>query len=218
MEGTIPRDLRDHVPKVRQYKDARIPSVWRREDVESLLSAVDRSSAKGKRDYAILMLTCRLGLRVGDVRTLRLEDLNWNEARMEISQDKTKKPLTLPLIEEVGEALIDYLRHGRPKTKHREVFLKLRAPFGPYSCNNNLHAVITTYRRRAGIKLQSQASKGLHSLRHTLATHLLEEGIPLEVISDILGHVSLESTQVYAKVDINALRTAALDCREVIDA
>ena len=111
----------------------------------------------------------------------------------------------------MGGALIDYLQHGRPVTYHREVFLRLKAPVEPFSSNDNLHHILTFYRQRAGIALPAQARKGLHSLRHTVATRLLEAGTPLETIAAVLGHLSLESTQIYAKVDIEALRRAALD-------
>ena len=110
----------------------RIPSVWDHELVVRLLGAVDRSSAKGKRDYAILLLACRLGLRAGDIRTLKLDQLHWEDSPIEITQSKTGTPLSLPLTDEVGEALIDYLRSGRPQTAHREVFLKVNPPFDPF--------------------------------------------------------------------------------------
>jgi site-specific recombinase XerD len=192
-------------------RDGRLPSVWRSADVEALLAAVDRGSPKGKRDYAILVLACRLGMRVSDIRGLCLEHLHWREGRIEMAQTKTGAPLVLPLSEEVGAALIDYLQHGRPVTHHREVFLRLKAPVEPFGNNDNLHHILTFYRQRAGIALPAQARKGLHSLRHTLATRLLEAGTALETIAGILGHLSPESTQIYAKVDIETLRRAALD-------
>jgi integrase len=179
------------------------------------LSIVDRSSAQGKRDYAILLLACRLGLRVGDIRTLRLEQLRWDEARIEITQAKTGQPLSLPISEELGRALIDYLRHGRPASAHREVFLRLIAPFEPFGANNNLYPLISQYRRRAGIALPPRCRGGLHSLRHTLASRLLEQQTPLETISDILGHQRSASTRIYTKIDLNTLRTVALDPEEV---
>ena len=215
MAGILSEDLSHHVPKVRVIKNSHIPSVWSEEAVKALLAVVDRSSPKGKRDYAILVLGCRLGLRVGDIRALRLEHIQWEKAQIEISQTKTGVPLTLPLSEEVGEALIDYLRHGRPATDYREVFLRFNAPIEPFASNNNLHNIITFYRTRAGIKLPLQARKGMHSLRHTLASRLLEVETPLETIAEVLGHLSLESTRIYAKVDINTLRTAALGLEEV---
>ena len=129
LRGILQRDLSPVLPTIRVPQHGTIPSVWDPQLLVQLLNAVDRSSPKGKRDYAILLLACRLGLRVEDIRTLKLDDLKWEAATIEITQSKTLAPLCLPLTEEVGEALIDYLRSGRPKTDHREVFLTLTPPF-----------------------------------------------------------------------------------------
>jgi len=180
-----------------------------------LLVAIDRGSPVGKRDYAIVLLAVRLGMRVGDIRDLRLEDLRWTEARIERVQTKTGVPVVLPLTEEIGAALIAYLREGRPPTARREVFLRHLAPFEPFGPYDNLYHIVTTYRRRAGIELPPKSRKGLHSLRHTVATRLLEAGVALETISGILGHRSPETTRLYTKVDLAALRSAALDLEEV---
>lgn len=215
MQGMVPGDLADHIPKIRLKSDARIPSVWNPKDVEALLGAVDRSSPVGKRDYAILLLAVRLGMRVGDIRSLCLEHLHWDSAQIEMVQTKTGRPMAYPMTEEVGTAFIDYLRHGRPKTRYRAVFLRANAPFEPFASNNNLYHIITTYRRRAGIVLPAQNRRGFHSLRHTLASRLLEAGVPLETISGVMGHVSVETTQIYTKIDIEALRSVAIDPVEV---
>jgi site-specific recombinase XerD len=214
MHNLIAEDLSPDVPKIRIPRHAQIPSVWRPEEVAALLAAVDRCSPKGKRDYAILLLACRLGLRVGDIRTLRLEHIRWDQAVIERRQGKTGEPVTLPISEEVGQALIDYLQHGRPETPYREVFLRLKAPLEPFGENDNLHHIITFYRKRAGITLPAQQLQGLHSLRHTMATRLLEVGTPFETIAAVLGHRSLESTRIYTKVDLEALRSAALEVEE----
>jgi site-specific recombinase XerD len=216
MSGILQKDLSHELPIIRVPKDAHIPSVWDHELIVKLLGAVDRSSAKGKRDYAILLLACRLGLRVGDIRTLKLDNLNWDGATIGITQSKTSTPLTLPLTEEVGEALIDYLKSGRPKTTYREVFLKLNPPFEPFG-ESNLYHIVTYWRRLAGISFRSQQHRGLHSLRHTLATQLLQQETPLHTIGEILGHVTLESTRIYAKTNVEALRSVALDPEEVSD-
>jgi integrase len=123
LRGVLQRDLSHVLPTIRVPSDATIPSVWDPELLVQLLNAVDRCSPKGKRDYAILLLACRLGLRVEDIRTLKLDDLKWEAATIEITQSKTLAPLCLPLTEEVGEALIDYLKSGRPQTDHREVWV-----------------------------------------------------------------------------------------------
>jgi site-specific recombinase XerD len=215
MRGILQKDLSAELPKVRVPRDATIPSVWDQELLVRLLRAVDRSSAKGKRDYAILLLACRLGLRAGDIRTLKLDNLRWEDSTIEITQGKTGAPLTLPLTNEVGEALIDYLKSGRPQTTHREVFLKVNPPFDPFRENNNLYDIVTYWRRLAGITFRSPQKQGLHSLRHTLATRLLEKGTPFTTIAEILGHTSLESTRIYAKADVEALRGVALNPEEV---
>jgi site-specific recombinase XerD len=215
MRGILLRDLSGALPKIRVSRDAAIPSVWEHELVIRLLGAVDRSSAKGKRDYAILLLACRLGLRAGDIRTLKLDQLHWDDSTLEVTQAKTGRPLLLPLTTEVGEALIDYLKSGRPATAHREVFLKVNPPFDPFAADSNLHHIISYWRRLAGIKFRTAQKRGLHSLRHTLATRLLEKGTPFTTIAEILGHASLESTRIYAKADVEALRSVALDPEEV---
>ena len=218
MRGEVSSELVEQMPKVRVGRDERIPSVWKSEDVDALLAAVDRSSPLGKRDYAILLLAARLGIRASDIRGLRFEHLLWDQARIEMRQTKSGEPLSLPLSEEIGHALIDYLRHGRPSSHHREIFLRANAPFEPLGHDNNLHYVITKYRRRANIDLPARSRRGLHSLRHTVASRLLEAGTPLETISGIMGHLSIETTRIYTKIDVEALRSVAIDLEEVTHA
>jgi integrase len=213
MRGILKKDLTVELPTIRVPRDAKIPSVWNQELIIRLLDAVDRSSPKGKRDYAILLLACRLALRAGDIRTLTLDQIHWEESTIELTQAKTQVPLRLPLSSEVGEALIDYLKF-RPSVPHREVFLKMRHPFEPFM-QDNLYHVVTYWRQLAGIRFQSPQKHGIHSLRHTLATRLLQKGTPFSTIAEILGHTSLESTRIYAKADVEALRDVALDPEEV---
>ena len=127
---------------------------------------------------------------------------------------KTCAPLRLPLTDEVGEALIDYLQSGRPETRHREVFLKARSPFAPFDDNDHLHHIVKHWRQLAGIKFRSRQRQGLHSLRHTRATQLLHNETPFHLISEILGHTRTASTLIYAKAAVEALREAALDTEE----
>jgi len=212
--GILHDDVAATVPKSYRCQHAKLPTVWSAEEVERLLAQVDRGSPRGKRDYAILLLAARLGMRVGDIVGLRLEHLRWEESRIEFSQSKTRQPLVLPLSEEIGWALIDYLRNGRPAVAHREVFLQHLAPFSPFAHGSNLQYLITRYRRQAGIAVPPRQHGGLHTLRHSLATRLLSAGIPLTTIADILGHASCESTRVYTKVDLPQLQTCALDPEE----
>ena len=150
MRGILRQDLSEALPKVRVIRDAAIPSVWDAELVVKLLQAVDRTSPVGKRDYAMLLLASRLGLRVSDLRTLRLDDLDWGASTIGFTQSKTSVPLRLPISEEVGEALIDYLRFGRPKTEHREVFVTLPRPVGPFAEDAKLYHVVNRWRDLAG--------------------------------------------------------------------
>lgn len=218
MQGILLKDISQGLPVVRVPRDATIPSVWDPQLIEKLLNAVDRSSPRGKRDYAILLLACRLGLRVGDIRSLTLDNLNWEAARIDIVQSKTQTPLSLPMTEEIGKALISYLESARPKTKYREVFIKLRLPFEPFPETNRMHDIVSHWRYTAGITFRSAQHGGLHSLRHSCASQLLAQQVPLKTISDILGHTSTHTTRLYAKADIEGLRSVALDPVEVCDA
>jgi len=213
-ENLIQENLANQLPRIHIPAELQLPSVWKKADLAKLLATVDRGSPVGKRDYALLLLVSRLGIRANDVRQLRLDDIHWDKSRIVIKQSKTGKSLTLPLLEEVGEAIIDYLRNGRPPSHYRELFLTARVPIEPFNRTSSLHHVIVKYRRKAGILARGKG--GLHSLRHTVACRLLEEGTPFETISDILGHSSVESTRTYARVDIEGLRSVALDPEEVI--
>lgn len=207
----VPEDLSPTLPKIRIPEHSHIPPVWNQEQVKALLSVIDRTSARGKRNYAILLLACRLGLRSKDIRKLTLENLRWAESRIEITQSKNGRILTLPLLDDVGDALIDYLRNGRPDYGFREVFLSVRSPFRPIGNGSNLAHMMRCYLKRAGISMSAHRCVGLHSLRHTLATRMLESNVALPTISEVMGHKSTESTLIYTKVDISALRSASLD-------
>ena len=208
-------DYAEAVPTIRMWQQQRIPDVWSPEDVKRLLDVVDRRSPMGKRDYAILLLAARLGMRSADIRRLKLENLDWKGAQIVFTQSKSGKALELPMPEDVGAALIEYLRHSRPPSKYREVFLRHFAPFAPFGPQNNLFSIITLYRRKAGIKLPREKHRGLHSLRHTLATRLLNGGVALETISAVLGHASPDTTRIYAKASVETLRSVAMTVKEV---
>ena len=218
LRGILTEDISQALPTIRIAQNAKIPSVWDHELIIKLLAAVDRGSARGKRDYAMLLLACRLGLRISDILNLTLDQINWESATISITQSKTKAPLSLPLTNEVGNALIDYISLSRPKTTHREVFLKLAPPFPPFGKSNNCHYIVNYWRQLAGIKFRSRQRHGMHSLRHSLATRLLEKQTPFSVISDILGHTSTASTMIYAKANIEALRHVSLSPEEVNNA
>ena len=209
--GLHPEELSQAIPALKARKQNRIPSVWTKEDVSKLLDAIDRGNPAGKRDYAIILMVTRLGLRTIDIKHLKLSDLHWRDNRIELTQSKTATPLTLPLLPDVGWAIIDYLKNGRPKVDSPYVFLRHLAPLVPFADEDRLHQIVVKYMRLAKIPLSPHKKKGMHSLRHTLASRLLAEHTPLPIIADILGHVSTDSTAVYLKVDVNRLRECALN-------
>lgn len=215
LEGTIYTDFAEKMPMVKARRQTAIPSVWTHDELKSLIAAIDRGSPKGKRDYAIILLACRLGLRCTDIKNLCFDNFNWVEKKLYFVQSKTGQPLELPLISDVGWAIIDYLKYGRPKVDSPRIFVRHIAPFLPFSEGDHLNQLIDTYMKQAGIS-KLKKHRGMHSLRHTIASVLLEKGTPLPVISNIIGHLDTNSTAVYLKVDMQRLAECPLDFEEVI--
>lgn len=210
-DGLINDAVLDAVPAAKSSRQARVPSVWDPGDVAKILAAVDRGNPCGRRDYAIILLITRLGLRGVDVKRLRFADLDWPGNRLSVVQAKTGRRVALPLLTDVGWAIIDYVRHGRPACDCPQVFLRHTAPIGPFSDQDHLHQILAKHARAAHVPLGEQRRHGMHSLRHTLATRLLEDGTPVEQIADILGHRSVASTGVYLKSSLQLLSQCALD-------
>jgi integrase len=209
--GLTDRCVLEAVPAVRSSRQARIPSVWDPADVAKVLEAIDRGNPSGKRDYAIVLLICRLGLRAVDVKRLEFADLDWPGNRLSVVQAKTGGRVELPLLRDVGWAIIDYVRDGRPASDCPQVFIRHTAPIGPFSDQDHLHQILVKHARVARVSLSEKRRRGMHSLRHTLATRLMEDGTPVEQIADILGHQSVESTGVYLKSSLGLLAKCALD-------
>lgn len=210
----VANDFAEKAPMVQARKQTRIPSVWTKEELTKLIQAIDRGNPKGKRDYAIILLACCLGLRCSDIKNLKMENFHWEEKKLIFIQSKTRRPLTLPITNEIGWAIIDYLKYGRPKVDSSYIFIRQAAPFLPFSHGNHLSQMIKSYMRIAHLPTLKKR-RGMHSLRHTAASVLLENDTPLSVISDILGHIDTDSTAVYLKVDINKLKECPLDITEV---
>jgi integrase len=199
------------VPAARSARQARIPSVWDPGEVARIVAAIDRDNPCGKRDYAIILLITRLGLRGVDIRRLEFADFDWPGNRLLVTQAKTGHRVALPLLKEVGWAVIDYIRHGRPACDCPQVFVRHLAPFGPFSDQDHLHQILVKHARVAHVPVSEKRRHGMHSLRHSLATRLMENGTPVEQIADILGHQSVESTGVYLKSSLGLLGRCALD-------
>ena len=214
-EGIMPDDLAAKMPMVKARKQTAIPSVWTQEELKQLVRAIDRGSPKGKRDYAIILIACRLGLRCTDIKNLCFENFNWTEKKLCFTQSKTGQPMELPLVPDVGLAVIDYLKYGRPKVDSSRIFVRHTAPFLPFAEGDHLDQLIRAYMVKAHIPMRGK-HRGMHSLRHTMASVLLEKDTPLPVISDIIGHLDTNSTPVYLKVDMERLAECPLDFEEVI--
>jgi integrase/recombinase XerD len=189
----------------RIFADEGLPKGPSWEDVQRLLASTEDDHPKDIRDRAIIMLLAVYGLRVGDVRALRLEDLNWDEELLSIRRPKSRRQQTYPFAYTVGEALLRYLREVRPRTPHREVFLTLRAPIRPIG-GGALYDLVADRLATMGLDLKHH---GPHALRHACASRLLAEGLSMKEISDHLGHRKLDTTRVYAKVDLAGLRLVA---------
>ena len=214
-EGIISIDFAAKMPMVKARKQTTLPSVWTHEELTKLIDAIDRGNPKGKRDYAIILLACRLGMRCTDIKNLCFDNFNWAEKKLCFTQSKTKQEMELPLVSDVGWAVIDYLKHGRPKVDTQCIFVRHLAPFLPFSESDHLNQLIKAYMVKANIpKLKKR--RGMHSLRHTMASCLLEKDTPLPVISDILGHLDTNSTAVYLKVDMKRLAECPLEFEEAI--
>lgn len=205
MKGKIHEDLASAVPKPARWRETTLPLSIRPEEVQALLRSCDRKTKIGKRDFAILTLLSRLGIRGIEAMNLQLEDIHWNEG--EITVRGKGKESRLPLPHDVGSALADYVKSGRPRSSHRTVFLSVLAPYGPIKRTSSIGGVVRFAMKRAGVEA---ARKGSHLLRHTLANECLRRGATLSEIGDLLRHQHLGTTILYAKVDFDRLRELAM--------
>ena len=216
--GQAPAGLADRLPPHRHVRHESDPHLWTAEEIRQLLAGIDRRSATGKRDYAMILTTARLGLRVSDLRGLELGDLDWRAKQITIVQHKTGRPLRLPLLEDVGWAIIDYIRDGRPETACRKVFVKHRHPFDAFGSSSSVATRLPRYAARAGIEFPPGRVCGMHSLRGALAVAMIGGGTPIPVVSAVLGHASSDTTQAYyLRFDVERLRGCALDVEDVTE-
>lgn len=204
--GQIRLDLVAAVPTVANWSMTSIPRAIPPAQVAQLLASIDRHSAIGQRDYAILLLLARLGLRSSEVLRLELDDIDWQAGRFSV-RGKGSKRTELPLLNEVGKAITEYLRYGRPASESRRVFLRGKAPIRGLLGQSAICSLVRNALKRAGI---SAPTNGAHQFRHALATQLLRHGASLTEIGELLGHRRTQTTEIYAKVDLDALRILAL--------
>lgn len=206
LRGDVMLDLAAAIPAVANWSTPAIPRAIATDQVRTLLSSIDRSTAIGRRDYAILLLLARLGLRAGEVVFLDLDDLDWDTGQLCV-RGKSGQRSGLPLSAEVGKAIVAYLRHGRPDSSSRRVFLRAKGPIRGFRGPNAISSIVRHSIQRAGVDAPTY---GAHQFRHGLATEMLRQGASLAEIGDVLGHRHPQTTKIYTNVDIEALRTLAL--------
>lgn len=199
------RDLSAVVPTVPSWRLAEVPKHLKPDELESLLEACDRTTSVGRRDYAVLLLLARLGLRAGEVVTLELNDIDWRAAELTV-RGKGLFHDRLPLPQDVGEALASYLLNDRPTCSTRRLFLRMRAPCQGFKDSTAVSTIVRRAVERSGL---NPPSKGAHLLRHSLATGMLRKGASMTEIGELLRHRSSSSTEIYAKVDIEGIRSIA---------
>ena len=199
-------DLRSSVPTVANWSMASLPKALSSDEVECLLSHCDRDTAIGRRNWAILLLLARLGLRAGEVVSLVFEDLDWDAGEISIRASGTRTD-RLPIPQDVGAALAEYLQHSRPACSSRRVFIRMRAPRRGFASSVAICTIVRRALAHAGL---NPAHKGAHLLRHSVATQMLRQGASLAEIGEILRHRNPQTTMIYAKVDLDLLRPLAL--------
>lgn len=199
------------VPTIPEWTLSRLPKVLTEEQLRTLFSAFDRHTAVGRRDHAIAICLCHLALRAGEVAELRIDDIDWRSGTVQIA-GKSRRTSLLPLPTVVGRAIAQYLRHGRPPTRERHVFVRHLLPVGGRIDANTVRAVIRRAFERTGIQVPS---KGTHALRQTAATRMVRAGATLKEVADVLRHRSVDTTAIYTKVDLPRLAEVALPWPEV---
>lgn len=204
--GLISIDLRSSVPTVASWSMASLPRALSSDEVQRLLAHCDRHTAVGRRNWAILLLLARLGLRAGEVVGLAFEDLDWEAGELCIRANGGNSD-RLPIPQDVGAAVAEYLRHSRPACSSRQVFVRMRAPNRGFASSAAISSIVHRALDRAGL---DPAHKGAHLLRHSVATQMLRQGASLAEIAELLRHRSQQTTMIYAKVDLDLLRPLAL--------
>jgi site-specific recombinase XerD len=206
-EQLAPAGLERSVPSTPVWRLATIPRHLPWPKVRQLIDSVDTSHSAGLRDKAVLLVLAMLGLRTGEVRRMKLADVRWRVGELHLPKTKSSKERVLPLSHEVGAALADYVLHGRPAIDVPEVFLRHRAPQAAFESSGGVGAIVADHLRRSGI---DAPSSGGHLLRHSLATRLVNVGVPIKTIADVLGHQSIDTSAIYTKVETTRLVMAAM--------
>lgn len=200
----------------KNVKHIKTPSFYNPDEIRQLEESISRTSNVGKRDYAMVTLCSRLGLRVSDVANLSFKDINWEDNSINIIQYKTGNPLTLPLLSIVGNAIIDYLKNARPKSTSNRFFLRCRPPYDEMS-PGSVHCAIAAAFRESGVDFGDRHHGG-HALRFSLAQRMLDKSTPIPIISETLGHTGLDTTRTYVRIDLAHMMGCVLDVPDTSNA
>lgn len=196
-------------PKVAQ--GSKLPTTYTEEEIKSMIHAIDRSSAKGKRDYLVLLLAAEYGWRASDITSFSLEQINWDKNKISIIQYKTQISVEFPLLASVGNAIIDYLKYGRPPGGDNVIIVNhANNHKGRKLTSPAIHSLVAHAMKTANIKNWKIKKHGPHSLRHSLASNMLKHNVPISIIKNVLGHQSIETTKIYVNVDVEKLRLCSL--------
>lgn len=207
--GYHSKTFSNSLPTVGFTQSSRLPAIFTADEVERILENIDNNNPTGKRNYAIILTVAKLGLRVSDALDLRFDSIDWDKKRISIKQRKTGIPLELPLLEDVGWAIIEYLKHGRPESNCKNIFVCHRPPYDELSVN--FSKTISRAVQKAGIKTPTNKTVGTHTFRHSIATSMLDNGVKLTEIAQTLGHTSPESSEEYIALNVNMLQQCALE-------
>ena len=203
------KDFTLAIPKIKINHNNKIPhTIWSTDEIRKILNSINTNTKVGKRDYAIFMLLTHLGLRFSDVKNLKFENIDWQMNILNITQSKTGKIVTLPLLDNIGSAIIDYIKNGRPNVDSKYIFLNKKDE--SFSPQFGFYHIFKKYLKLANIDISNKKYIGTYSLRHSLATTLLQNRTPLSTISGILGHTDMNNTAIYLKVDISSLKECCL--------
>jgi len=209
--GITPNDCSIYILPDNYKKHCKLPTTYEEEEIRSMIEAVDRASSIGKRDYLILLLASEFGWRSSDIVNFSFDQIDWDTNTITFNQHKTGIPVVYPLLSSVGNAIIDYLKIGRPVTDAKQIIVAGESSKkGKKLTSSTIHSIVTKYMRAANISNWNQKRHGAHSLRHSLATNLLKKNISIPIISTVLGHQNTESTKIYISVDNNRLKQCAL--------
>jgi integrase/recombinase XerD len=210
--GLCDKRLINAVPSIPHWRLARLPKSLTKQQCTSLLDAFNQSTPFGLRDYAVTLCLLRLGIRANEVSALSFDDIDWRKGILRVHHCKGHRVNLLPISTDLGQAITNYIRHGRPPSRYRNVFIQHRPPIGEPIKSCTVQAIIRRAFRRSGISI---ISMGSHVLRHTVATQMVCSGASIKEVADILGHRSINTTCIYAKVDFPSLAAVALPWPEV---